>query len=83
MVLFKETPIDNFNNLPNFNYDTKYIYNLLNLTDDYSKFKVAYIDENINGKSGTILCIHGHPTWSYIWRHGKERDYLSMMNLQV
>ena len=69
MVLFKETPKDNFNNLPNFNYDTKYIYNLLNLTDDYSKFKVAYIDENINGKSGTILCIHGHPTWSYIWRH--------------
>ena len=41
--------------------------------------KVAYIDENNNGKKGVLLFIHGHPTWSYLWRHlipfGIKNDY--------
>ena len=28
-----------------------------------------YIDENIKRNKGVILFIHGHPTWSYLWRH--------------
>ena len=40
---------------------------------------MAYIDENTQSKNGTLLFIHGHPTWSYLWRHlipiGIKQDY--------
>ena len=39
----------------------------LMLPAGYEGFKIAYIDENKNGKSGVLLFIHGHPTWSYLW----------------
>jgi len=68
MSFFKETPDNCFVNIPDFTYETHYILNLIE-EDDYKNFKVAYIDENKNGKNGTILCIHGHPTWSFLWRH--------------
>ena len=78
MKLFKTTPENCFKDIINYDYKTYYISGILNDTD-YEDLKIAYIDENKNGKKGTILCIHGHPTWSYIWRHiiplAIEEDY--------
>ena len=68
MKLFKTTPEDCFKDLINYDYKTHYITDLLDDVD-YADFNIAYIDENQKGKKGTILCIHGHPTWSYMWRH--------------
>ena len=68
MKLFKSTPEDCFSSLKNYDYKTHYISDILD-DNNYLNFKMAYIDENKNGKKGTILCIHGHPTWSYMWRH--------------
>ena len=51
----------------------------LRLSEEYENFKVSYIDENIKGKKRVFLFIHGHPTWSYLWRHlipfGIKHDY--------
>ena len=69
MQLFKRTPDNFFDNVESFNYETQYIYELVDFNDGYKDFRVAYIDENQNGESGTLLFIHGHPTWSYLWRH--------------
>ena len=69
MSLFKRTPENSFLNIKNFNFKTHYVSEVVDFSDDYKDFQVAYIDENKDGKSGTLLCIHGHPTWSYMWRH--------------
>ena len=68
MKLFKSTPENCFEGIINYDYKTHYITDVLSDTN-YKDFKIAYIDENKDGKKGTILCIHGHPTWSYMWRH--------------
>ncbi len=69
MQLFKKTPEKAFQNIESFDYTTYYISNLVSLSSAYKDFRVAYIDENTQAKKGTLLFIHGHPTWSYLWRH--------------
>ena len=64
------TPEKNFNNVPNFDYSPKYIENLKSINYKNNNFRMAYIDESIKKDvEGTFLFIHGHPTWSYLWRH--------------
>ena len=74
-----ETPEDCFKKIVNFPYKANYMKERLMLPAGYEGFKIAYIDENKNGKSGVLLFIHGHPTWSYLWRHlipfGLQNDY--------
>ena len=69
MQFFKRTPEEAFKNIENFNYKTNYISNLVSLSREYKEFRIAYIDENSQANNGTLLFIHGHPTWSYLWRH--------------
>ena len=69
MQLFKRTPEEAFQNIESFDYKTHYIANLVNKSSEYKDFRIAYIDENTHSKNGTLLFIHGHPTWSYLWRH--------------
>ena len=79
MALYKRTPDECFSEIKGFSFKTNYISNVVDISSDYSDFQIAYIDENKNGKNGTILCIHGHPTWSFLWRHlipvAIENDY--------
>ena len=76
---FLETPETSFNSIENFSYDINFMKNNLGLSSDYKNFKIAYLDENKQGKKGVLLMIHGHPTWSYLWRHlipiGIRNDY--------
>ena len=69
MQLFKRTSEDAFQNIENFHYQTHYISSLVSDNNEYKDFRIAYIDENNEAKNGTLLFIHGHPTWSYLWRH--------------
>ena len=69
MQLFKKTPEVAFQNIESFDYKTYYITNLVSSSSEYKDFRIAYIDENTASKNGTLLFIHGHPTWSYLWRH--------------
>ena len=79
MELFKRTPDKAFQNIENFNYKTHFISNLVKLDVEYKDFRIAYIDENTEAKNGTLLFIHGHPTWSFLWRHlipiALQQDY--------
>jgi len=76
---FVETSEDCFKNIEDFPYKANYMKGNLGLPKEYDNFKISYIDENNNGKRGVLLFIHGHPTWSYLWRHlipfGIKYDY--------
>jgi len=51
------TPEDRFANLPGFPYKPHYL--------EVNGLRVHYIDE---GQGEVILCLHGEPSWSYLYR---------------
>ena len=58
------TPEDRFSNLPNFPYKPQYIENL----QGYDDLRLHYIDEGAKDSEDVFLCLHGQPTWSYLYR---------------
>lgn len=62
-VSYLRTPDSRFQNLPGFPYQPHYLQN--------GKLRMAYIDEEFSTGGSvreTFLCIHGQPTWSYLYR---------------
>jgi haloalkane dehalogenase len=51
------TPDERFENLPEFPYQPHYV--------EIDQMRVHYIDQ---GQGEIILCLHGEPTWSYLYR---------------
>jgi len=51
------TPDDRFANLEGFPYEPRYV--------EINGARVHYVDE---GSGEVILCLHGEPTWSYLYR---------------
>ncbi len=52
------TPDSRFENLPDYDFAPHYI--------DVGDTRMHYVDE---GEGEIILCLHGEPTWSYLYRH--------------
>lgn len=64
-IPFLRTPESRFERLPDFAYEPKYL--------KYGDLRMAYVDERTGDSSGTpieqtFLCLHGQPTWSYLYR---------------
>jgi haloalkane dehalogenase len=59
-VKFVRTPDERFTNLPEWNYEAKYI--------EIDGLRQAYVDEGPKD-APPILLLHGQPTWSYLYRH--------------
>jgi len=53
------TPDDRFDDLPDFPYEPNYV----TVGDDW---RMHYVDD---GSGAPILCLHGAPTWAYLYRH--------------
>ncbi len=51
------TPDERFENLPDFPYQPHYL--------EIEGARVHYVDE---GQGETILCLHGEPSWSFLYR---------------
>jgi len=64
MIDFLRTPEDRFKDIPNFPYEPHYIENL----KGYEDLRMAYYDEGPNDSKEVFLCLHGEPTWSYLYR---------------
>jgi len=58
------TPEERFNNLVNFPFTPHYISNL----KDFDDLRLHYIDEGSRTSNYSFLCLHGQPTWSYLYR---------------
>ena len=53
------TPDDRFQNLPGYNFTPHYV--------TIGDTRMHYVDEGAGDE--TVLCLHGEPTWSYLYRH--------------
>src|SRR4051794_40074845 len=52
------TPDERFADLPGFPYEPHYV--------DVDGLRLHHVDE---GEGPTVLCFHGEPSWSYLYRH--------------
>ena len=51
------TPDERFHDLPGFPFQPHYV--------EVNGMRIHYVDE---GKGEVILCLHGEPSWSYLYR---------------
>ncbi|MEM9738414.1 MAG: haloalkane dehalogenase [Pseudomonadota bacterium] len=58
------TPDERFEALDGWNYTSNYLEDL----PGYEGLRVAYVDEGPKDAARTFLCLHGQPTWSYLYR---------------
>jgi haloalkane dehalogenase len=64
MIEYLRTPNERFENLPNFPYNPHYLNDL----EGYGDLRMHYIDEGSPKSNEIFLCLHGQPTWSYLYR---------------
>ena len=64
MIEFLRTPEERFDNLPNFPYEPRYIEDL----KGYEDLRMCYYDEGLKDSKEVFFCLHGEPTWSYLYR---------------
>lgn len=58
------TPEERFAALPGFAYEPHYVSTL----PGFDGLRVHYLDEGPADAKVTVLCLHGQPTWSYLYR---------------
>lgn len=58
------TPEDCFSVMPGFPYQPHYVDDL----PGFESLRMAYIDEGPADAETVFLCLHGEPTWSYLYR---------------
>jgi haloalkane dehalogenase len=58
------TPENRFETLPDFPYTPHYADNL----PGYEGLRAAYVDEGPADADHVFLCLHGEPTWSFLYR---------------
>ena len=58
------TPDERFSVLPGFPYAPNYLDDL----DGFESLRMAYVDEGPRDAEIVFLCLHGEPTWSYLYR---------------
>ncbi|NQY15268.1 MAG: alpha/beta fold hydrolase [Henriciella sp.] len=63
-VEFVRTPDQRFDNLPGYNFAPHYVDDL----PGYEGLRVHYLDEGPKDADRTFLCLHGQPSWSYLYR---------------
>ena len=58
------TPDERFADLPDFDFPVGYVDDL----SGYEGLRIAYIDAGPKGAERTFLCLHGEPSWSFLYR---------------
>ncbi len=58
------TPDERFNDLPDFPFAPHYLEDL----KGYEGLRMHYLDEGPPDAGDTYLCLHGEPTWSFLYR---------------
>lgn len=65
---YLRTPDTRFENLADYAFRPHYQLVADGSNQEGGELRVHYVDEG-KGTAGTILLIHGQPTWSYLYRH--------------
>lgn len=61
---FVRTPDARFRDLPDYDFAPNYVDDL----PGYEGLRVHYIDEGPQAAERTFLCLHGQPSWSFLYR---------------
>lgn len=64
MTKILRTPDSQFLSLPHYAFKPNYVEDL----KGYEGLRVHYLDEGDPCAEHTFLCLHGEPTWSYLYR---------------
>lgn len=64
MIEAVRTPDERFENLPGYNFSPNYVDDL----PGYEGLRVHYLDEGPIDADRVFLCLHGQPSWSYLYR---------------
>ncbi len=64
MIEIMRTPDERFRDLPGFPYPPEYIENL----KGFEGLRLHYVDAGPRDAEHVFLCLHGEPTWSYLYR---------------
>lgn len=64
MTTVLRTPKDRFTDLPGFPYSQNYI----DVLDGFEGLRMHFVDEGPRDADHVFLCLHGEPTWSYLYR---------------
>ena len=64
MSEFLRTPEAQFHNLPGYDFAPHYLENLTAIEG----LRTHYLDEGDKNADEVFLCLHGEPTWSYLYR---------------
>lgn len=59
------TPDERFASLPGYDFAPHYVDDL----PGYAGLRIHYLDAGPRNAAKTYLCLHGQPTWSYLYRH--------------
>lgn len=60
----KRTPDDRFDGLPDWPYAPHYVEDLAG----YEGLRLHYVDEGPRSGAPVFLCLHGEPSWAYLYR---------------
>jgi len=63
-INFVRTPDARFDDLPDYDFAPNYLDDL----PGYEGLRVHYIDEGPHDAKKTFLCLHGQPSWSFLYR---------------
>ncbi len=63
-IEIKRTPDERFENLPGYDFAPRYIDDL----EGYEGLRMHYVDEGDRAAEVTFLCLHGEPSWAYLYR---------------
>lgn len=64
MLDFVRTPEERFADLPDYDFQPNYLNDL----SGYEGLRAHYLDEGSSESEEVFLCLHGEPTWSYLYR---------------
>ncbi len=64
MINKLRTPDSNFKDLPDYSFSPNYVENL----KGFDGLRGHYLDEGDPDSEEVFLCLHGEPTWSYLYR---------------
>ena len=64
MTELLRTPEERFVDLPGFPYNPVYLEDL----KGFEGLRMHYVDEGLQNADQIFLCLHGEPTWSYLYR---------------
>ena len=64
MIQALRTPDERFAHLPSYPFSSNYIDDLAG----YVGLRMHYLDEGSSNAKQVFLCLHGEPTWSYLYR---------------